>query len=113
MQRFWKLVSVTLVSVATMVVTSFATAPAQAETLDRVTAGHVQLTNSAVEPLAASNCVGFLSGSGFEVTPARLAACVLGTLPIASAVPACIAALVLTGVPLTVSARSCALAAIP
>lgn len=113
MQHLRRLTSGVLVGAVTMAISTFVALPAQSETRDGATPTHVRQVDSQVEPLAAANCVGYLSGSGYTVTAPRLAACVTGSLPTPTAIPACTVALVLTGVRLGVSATACTLAAIP
>ncbi|MCS7478705.1 hypothetical protein ACFFQW_13220 [Umezawaea endophytica] len=113
MQRFWKLVSAVLVCLAATMVTTFAAAPAQAETRPNATTAHVQQTDTQTEPLTASQCASYLQATGYTVSGARLTACILGSIQTPTAIPACTVALIATGVWFRVAASACALAAIP
>lgn len=113
MQRFWKPVSTTLVGVAVAMATFVAPASAQAETRPDAAAAHVQQIDTQPGTLSASQCTGYLTATGYSVGAARLTACLTGSLPTATAVPACTAALILTGVWIPVAAAACGLAAIP
>ncbi|HEX6342245.1 hypothetical protein [Umezawaea sp.] len=113
MQRFWKLVSVVLVGLVATMITALAASPAQAEARRDVAAAHVQQVDAHVEPLTASQCVGYLTSTGYSVGGARLTACVLGSVQSPTAIVACTGALVATGVWFRIAAAACALAAIP